>query len=122
MSKKKKMIIKDVPVTLLPVERERKGIELAERLQVKFDAEAHQNSVKAAWKKDLHELDVDIARLRRIVQSGTETRAVECQESPNWSTKLVEIFRIDTGELIDFRPMTEAELQREIDFGSGEMQ
>jgi hypothetical protein len=121
MSKAKK-IIKDVPVTLTPVERERKGIELAEVLQTKHDHEAHQNAVKANWKKEIQETDVDISRLRRIVQTGKETRAVECKENPNWTTKLVEIFRLDTGELIDFRPMTEPELQREIDFGTDEVQ
>jgi len=114
-----RQVTRDLPVKLTVAEAQRRGIELAEALQAKYDAEAHQTAIKATWKEELAQLEQDIRRLRRIVGNGEELRPVECSEEKNWKNKTVETVRLDTGEMVDFRPMSTHELQADLDFSPG---
>lgn len=76
-----------------------------------FDAEAE------AWKERKKELDarvltigVSCTRLARAVKDREEEREVECRVQIDGSTYT--LVRTDTGEVVQLRPATVAEMQR----------
>jgi hypothetical protein len=71
--------------------------------------EDDQKDAKAAMKKRLDDLNREITDVARIVREKVEPRPVEVHESKNYARRIVEIVRVDTGEVVDSRPMTEQE-------------
>lgn len=52
------------------------------------------------------------------VKSGTELRPVECAEKPQYGKSMVELIRLDTGEVLSSRPMSAEERQGAFDLES----
>jgi hypothetical protein len=53
-----------------------------------------------------------LAILGRTVRERKELRAVQVVESPDHDRRVVDTVRVDTGEVVESRGMTPAELQR----------
>lgn len=53
-----------------------------------------------------------LAVLAGVVDKRSEVREVECEESMNLDRKIVEIVRMDTGEIVDTRGITGADIQQ----------
>ncbi len=111
-----KIYTRQLPVTITQDQFNTRSKELADELQAKADDEQNQRHVKAAWKNMLEAHDVRISTLRRIIKTGQETRDVECQDTKNLTEKIMETIRIDNGERVEYRALTEGELQREMAF------
>jgi hypothetical protein len=58
--------------------------------------------------------DVILAKRR----CGYEFRDVECEETFNLATRMATVIRLDSGEIIETRPMTAKELQVELPLSS----
>lgn len=54
----------------------------------------------------------ECASLSHDVRTRSETRPVECEEIIDWSKRIVEISRIDTGEVVGTRSITDADRQK----------
>ena len=62
------------------------------------------------------QLTGSIHRLSREVANGEAVRSVDCELRLNYSTLTASLWRTDTGEMYDQRPMTEDEKQMDMDF------
>ncbi|MCJ7779177.1 MAG: hypothetical protein MUP16_12810 [Sedimentisphaerales bacterium] len=88
-------------------------------------AEAIQNleSLEVVHKTDTknynslkQQLTGSIHRLSREVMNGEAVRSVDCELRLNYVTLTAELWRTDTGEMTDTRPMTEDEEQMDMEF------
>jgi hypothetical protein len=71
--------------------------------------EAQKKSEASAIKAKIDDVEKSISSLGVKVRTHEEIRAVECFEKADDKRFVVELYRDDTGELIETRPMTSAE-------------
>ena len=62
------------------------------------------------------QLTGSIHRLSREVANGEAVRSVDCELRLNYSTLMASLWRTESGEMYDQRPMTKDEKQMDIDF------
>lgn len=90
------------------------------------ERELRENSLKA-WKAEKadeqkqYEADIshcarECFRLAGIIESGVESREVECEDVLAETGVEVSTVRVDTGEVVSTRVATQEELQERIDF------
>ena len=111
----KKKLIKDLPCEMTEDERRMKGSELAVAVSDKQTLEVEKKNFADAWKERAKEVDTKIGTLAYQVRSGREIRAVECEEAPRYSDRMMDIVRLDLGEVVYSRPMEAGELQTMLD-------
>jgi hypothetical protein len=100
-----------LPVRLTHDELIERGNALALERQRYNELEmAAKNAAKKA-KDDLAEIDAEIDRLAGIVRAKAEPRPVRCKTARDFERGVVETMRLDTGEIVDSRVMTEQERQ-----------
>jgi hypothetical protein len=100
-----------LPVPLTGPEIEDLGRELAEAAVHRSRVEADRKEIAAEFRDTLKIIDGDLTALALMVNKGTEDRLVECREEPCYDRDVVEIYRLDTGEIVRVRQMTAAERQ-----------
>lgn len=71
-----------------------------------FKAEAAANSA------ELKALRVELDEAARASREGWEYREVETRERVRFEKRIVEVYRVDTDEVLRARPMTEDEVKR----------
>jgi hypothetical protein len=76
--------------------------------------EANKSAFASACKEKLDVLYAKHSEIGRQVRSGVEERRVDCEAVPHPSRPIVQIIRLDTGEVIDERPMTDEEKQAKL--------
>jgi len=67
------------------------------------------NSLKQQFTGSIH-------RLSREVANGEAVRSVDCELRLNYTTLMASLWRTDSGEMYDQRPMTEDEKQEDLAF------
>lgn len=72
----------------------------------KASAKSYANRIKS--REEQH------SQLMQKMRDKQETRAVECEPRPNYTTRMMEFYSVMTGELVDQRRMTPDERQLEI--------
>lgn len=109
-------LTRTLPVSLTPEEFDAKAAELA---ALTFEIEQIIANKKAAMAEFKAQLD-SRARLQKdlstIVDKRAEWRDVECEQSINADKKLVEIIRLDIGEIVDTRGLTPRDIQNALEF------
>jgi hypothetical protein len=81
------------------------------------DARAEEFKEQARENKlTLDRLTSEMRDHARAVREGREFRDVACERVYNWTVGSVQDVRLDTGEVIAERAMTEAERQKSLDF------
>lgn len=103
-----------LPVQLTVPELIERGYMLAQQNDRRSDIEGDKKEANEDFKKQLEIVGTEIWRLKRIVLQKAEPRPVKCREIRDYRRAVVEVVRLDTGELVESRVMTEAERQREI--------
>jgi hypothetical protein len=106
------MPIEFLPVKLNEAELLTRAEELGQKVKETKDAQAAAKSVAGEWKTKIDKIDGEVTRLARVCREKEEARPVETREVMNHSRRTVDMVRIDTGEIIRFRSMTERELVR----------
>lgn len=101
-----------LPVRLTDTELLAKSKELAARITELEDVEATKKSAVAQCKLKSDDLEAEIHDLAKILRTGREDREVEVKELRNDQARTIEVIRIDTGEIVESRPMTIHELQK----------
>jgi hypothetical protein len=107
-------VTKALPCNLTEPEVTHYGREMARALSDKARIETEFDSVKQDYKGKIGEQQAIVEKLSPRIHSGIETRDVECQEVKNWTKLTVTVTRLDTGDVIESRPMREDEKQVEL--------
>lgn len=107
-------IMKSLPVKLTKEEVRTKGERIAELVIDVVDIEDEKKTVTKEYAARLKALGKEIRGLSREVRSGEEEREVECEERIDHGRNVIEIVRMDTGEVVAHRPMEDYDRQREL--------
>lgn len=90
------------------------GDELTEALDHKAAVESELESIRAEYKAKTKAADADIERLRTRHRNKFEMRPIECREVRNYEDRIFYVFRTDTDECIEERPLRQDELQQDL--------
>lgn len=75
-----------------------------------------KKAIASEFKGRIEEAQGRQNRLTGIVSKRSEIRDVGCEQRINPEAKIVEIIRMDTGEIVDTRSLTAKDIQDELDF------
>jgi len=109
-------VTKPMPVKLTDAEVLKYGRDAARAVSDRTRIEAEFESVKSDYKAKINEQSAIIGKLSPRIHSGIETRDVECEDVKNWTKGTVVVTRLDTGEIVESRPMREDEKHMEMTF------
>lgn len=79
------------------------------------EMEDREKARAKAAKQEISAAEAEKDRLRRIIDSGEESRPVTCEDRADWTRGIIETFRLDTGSVVGSRVMTEVERQQSLD-------
>ncbi len=102
-------IFRDLKVKLTVAEWSACAAQLAQEQERLEELDLEKKAAVAALKSRLETVKGVISGLGEKVRSHEEVRAVECWEKQDERRFVVELYRDDTGELVETRPMTAAE-------------
>ena len=71
-------------------------------------------ATKEGIQNDINETEERMRVIARVIRSAREDRDVEVVDEPNYKTGVMATIRLDTGELVASRGLTEAERQRSL--------
>jgi hypothetical protein len=100
-----------LPVRLTPVELAARADELANLLQKRDQVDEEKSAANSRFKMQFDEIDTRMSALGRELRDKEVPREVEVTRTMNYSEKIVETVRNDTGELVRTRSMSPDELQ-----------
>ena len=100
-----------MPCTLLPIELERKGRELADLMAEKDRLEDAKKSAADHFKSKISETEAKCRGVYLVIRQGYEMREVQCRRVQDYDRRVVEIVREDTGEIVSSRPMNPTEVK-----------
>ena len=109
------IIVEHLPVRLTDAEVldvSRKSAELHSQCAL---LTAELKSVTSDIKGRIKEAEKDIFHLQNVIRSQQEYRDVQCEKSMHYDIAQVTLTRLDTGHVIETRPMTRDERQMEMD-------
>lgn len=109
-----KKVTKSLPCKLTEEEVLKYGREMARALSERDRIQSELDGIKSEYKAKISEQTALIEKFSVRVHSGIESRDVECEETKNWTKINVEVKRLDTGSVIESRPMREDEKQMEM--------
>lgn len=107
-----KRITRNLPCKLTDAELLSKADELSVVVQEINAEEDRQTDLKAQMKARLTELDARKTRLAITIGRKEEYRDTDVSVMADIQAGTVSVTRVDTGEIIETRPMTEDEKQR----------
>lgn len=104
--------VKQVRHTLSHDEKFSLGMELADAQRELEDAHARADSIKKTLGMEIKAAEIKLAGLASTLRTGYEFRDLECRAHYDRDSGMAIIRRLDTGEEVERRPMTESERQR----------
>lgn len=108
-----KQFLRNLPVKLTITELAKKSADLAAALRDLAAAKEDAGATKRGLADGIKRREETIARLAQHVHEKAEPREVDCHEELDLGSAIARVYRDDTGELVDSRPMTEAEIRSE---------
>lgn len=102
---KRVTITRTLPVELGPEEYRATSRNLAQHIEELARTQDEKKATVGGFTQRIESLNSTIAELTSVVSSGKRWMAVECIETNNYDTGYVEMIRIDTGEVVESRPM-----------------
>ena len=106
--------MRELPIALSEKEILARGELLAKEVQVRERVDTERKEAAAGFRERLDKHDAEIERLAEEVESGAETQDVECALYEDGDRMLMQWVRLDTGEVIEERPMSAEERQLDI--------
>lgn len=91
------------------------GLKMAVNLGEIAKAETQKKDSANVFKAQIDELSSDQRHLSRCIVSKTESRDVDCKIVYRFKDVEKDIVRLDTGELVETKPITASEQQENID-------
>ncbi len=105
-----------LPCKLTDQERQFKGDQLVQKMHAMEEAEDLFEVIRDSHKTRMKEFEKEISVLSRVIRERSEERDVEITENKDYESKTAQTVRLDTGEVVDTRPLTPQELQRPLSF------
>ena len=106
---------RELPCELTDVELLTHSKDLAKLNQDLVEKETRKKEVASDYAAQLSAITSTIQVESRKVATGIEYRFVECQWVPNFTEDINELFRLDTGEIIETRAITQQDRQAELE-------
>lgn len=91
--------------------------QLADQTARKNELEAEKSRLSKDYGARIAEMETSNAVISRKISNRSEMRPVECRWSFNWQLGLKYLTRVDTGEVIDTKVITESDSQLYFDLG-----
>lgn len=103
-----------LPVELTNAEKLLRGEQLARLHAEADDVEATRKAQQTSAKGKLEALEAQARDLANVIRTGREYRDIEVRERRNDTALAMELYRLDTGEVVETRPLRPDELQTTI--------
>jgi DNA-directed RNA polymerase sigma subunit (sigma70/sigma32) len=104
-------IFRDLKVKLTEAEWKAVASAMAAEQAKLAEVEAEKAEAMSTFKARIETHKTKFLELAEKVNSHEERRAVECVERPDYQRWVIELYRNDTGEMVEMRPMTAGERQ-----------
>jgi hypothetical protein len=109
--------VNDLPVRLTAAEKALKAEQLVADMHEIQDLEDQKKTATSEYSSKIKRKQEHARQLAYELKTGTELRPVECYERPVYGDMVVELIRVDTGEVVSTRGMHPSERQRAMEFG-----
>lgn len=103
-----------LPVQLTEDEIASRGEKLAALFQLLEQLKSDRSDEMQEWKKRIDDKQAEAHQLAIVITGGWEDRPVSTCTTFDYKRLTVTTTRTDTGEILNSRPMTEEERQREL--------
>ena len=107
-------ITKQLPVEMTADQLVIKGRQLADLNAQVRDIRLEKQAKTAEYNGLLKALEQEIQTATTVIRKGTVDKDVKCEERVDPDRGVVELIRLDTGEVVEMREATHADLQREL--------
>lgn len=109
---KERKLTRELKCTLTAQELADTAENLTEALQKLERVNADLDSMRAEYKAKQKLAEAEIQQYRTRYANKFEMRPVDCIERKDFEARTVEVFRTDTGEIVDRRELTQDDIQR----------
>jgi hypothetical protein len=116
LHRRKTVKTRRLPCKLTDQERQFKGDQLVQKMHAMEEAEDLFEVIRDSHKTRIKEFEKEISVLSRVIRERSEERDVEVTEDKDYESKTAKTIRLDTGDVVDSRPLSPQELQRPIPF------
>ena len=100
-----------LPVPLTEEELKQRGKDLAKTHQDIGEIERHKKEINDDFKAKISALEASTSSLSRAISNGYEYREVECEWAFFWEKGEKHMVRLDTGETVEIRKISDFERQ-----------
>lgn len=111
-----KRMERQLPVELTADEKISAGLKLAEHVGELRDLEDRLANIRSEFKAEREGIEASIAEWQTIVSRGERVATVEVEIVLYHDEGIARTIRMDTGGLVEARPMTREEFQMPLDF------
>lgn len=87
---------------------------LAKKMNEREIKQDEFDSIKKQFSGEISTLDNEIKNAQRLYYDGYEFRLIACQVERDYNTKTYTLTRVDTGEVVETRPLRPSEMQRKL--------
>jgi hypothetical protein len=108
-----------LPLFVLPADQDRISQRMAELLEQINATEEKKKATVAAFTGELKTAAEQLHELGRAIRTGVEQREIVCELAYDFKKGEITTTRLDTGETVSVREMTDEERQLELDFEGG---
>lgn len=106
-----KKTVHSLPCKLTHEEQRIKGLELAEQDHTLFLKQEERKKVVDGFKTEIEIIESNMTAMARVLRQGFEMRPIECREIYDYNVGIVQMVRLDTGEVVWDRQMNDDERQ-----------
>ena len=94
--------------------------EMTQKMDTREKKQSEFDSIKKQYNGELSTLDEEVRVKQRLIRDKYEFRSIPCQVERNYNTKTYTLTRLDSGEVVESRPLRLSELQRKMFTDTGE--
>jgi hypothetical protein len=103
-----------LPVKLTEDEVTQLGRAMADLLAKRGGVEDEKKTAKSEFKNRLDQIDEKLEQVGASVRTGHEEREIDCDWVKDFARKTADLVRSDTGEVVETRPLSAAEMQESL--------
>jgi hypothetical protein len=117
MTMKSRIFDRDLPVTMDDDQRNSAALEMVKMYNSLTDLETQKKQVYQAWRDRIKDAKGRVSHAAEMLQKGLRSESVRVEESYDEEAGEATLIRLDTGEVVETRPMTadEIEAARQLD-------
>jgi len=110
---------RSLPIEMDAQTRTAAALEMVEMYQTLTELETEQKQVYQAWRDRIKDAKGRVSHAAEMLQKGLKAVPVDVEESYDLEAAEATIMRLDTGEIVEVRPMTadEVEAGRQLELG-----